>query len=60
MEITIQDVQQFQTEIGRAIADTTMRAITAERRVRELTAEVEALRKRLPAEQSEKTADPVT
>lgn len=38
MDITIQDIQQLQQEMGRESADLRLRAIVAERRVRELEA----------------------
>lgn len=46
--LTLEDVQQLQAESGAALMQATTRAIMAERRVRELTAEIESLREQLP------------
>ncbi len=43
MEINLADVQQLQSELGKTIGDQVLRAIVAERRVRELEAQVTAL-----------------
>lgn len=48
-ELTLEDVVKLQTEAGAALLQATTRAIMAERRVVELTAEAEDLRKRLAA-----------
>jgi hypothetical protein len=49
MDITLDDLRRFQTEAGSSYMDLLMRAITAERQVRELTASLE---KATPAEET--------
>ena len=44
MEISLPDVQQLQAELGKTIGDQVLRAIVAERRVRELEAEMTTLK----------------
>jgi hypothetical protein len=43
MDVTLQDILQLEQEAGQAENDQRLRAIRAERRVRELEAELEAL-----------------
>ena len=43
MDVTMQDILQLEQEAGQAENDQRLRAIRAERRVRELEAELEAL-----------------
>jgi hypothetical protein len=50
MDITLDDLRRFQTEAGSSYMDLLMRAITAERQVRELTASLE---KATPMEEDE-------
>ena len=44
MDITLPDIQQLQAELGKTIGDQVLRAIVAERRVRELENELKELK----------------
>lgn len=48
MDLTLEDVQKLQQEGGNALMQATLRAIMAERHVKELTAEMAKLREQLP------------
>ena len=50
MDVTMQDILQLQQEAGQAENDQRLRAIRAERRVRELEAELAALTPETPIE----------
>ena len=57
-ELILEDVLQLQRESGAALMQQTTRAIMAERRVQELTAEVAMLREQLPKpEEKEKASN---
>lgn len=57
-DLSLEDVLQLQREAGAALMQQTTRAIMAERRVQELTAEVAMLREQLPkTEEKEKASN---
>lgn len=57
-ELTIEDVQQLKAEAGGAITDVILRAIIAERQVRELKAEVAKLEAQLPKDEDPEDKQP--
>lgn len=57
-DLTFEDVQQLKAEAGGAITDVILRAIIAERQVRELKAEVTDLKAQLPKDEDPEDKQP--
>lgn len=54
LDLTVEDVQQLQRESGSLLMQAVTRAIMSERRVKELTAEIAALKEQLPKDEPAK------